>query len=65
MMVVVQSGNHRARHWVKEERNVLLDFREAFKAEPPMISSVAIMTDTDNTNESATAWYGDIVFRRE
>jgi hypothetical protein len=22
------------------------------------------MTDTDNTGESATAWFGDIVFRR-
>jgi len=28
-----------------------------------MISGVAIMTDTDNTHESAVAWYGDIVFR--
>jgi hypothetical protein len=25
---------------------------------------VAIMTDTDNTKSSATAWYGDIVFRK-
>lgn len=65
MMVVVQSGDYRARQWVREERNVLLDFREAFKAEPPMITSVAIMTDTDNTGESATAWYGDIVFKKE
>ncbi len=28
-----------------------------------MISGVAIMTDTDNTGESATAYYGDIVFK--
>jgi hypothetical protein len=26
-----------------------------------MISGVAIMTDTDNTGESATAYYGDIL----
>jgi hypothetical protein len=29
-----------------------------------MISGVAIMTDTDNTGESATAYYGDIVFKK-
>gem|GEM_PF-4103143 len=29
-----------------------------------MISGVAIMTDTDNTSESAIAYYGDIVFRK-
>jgi hypothetical protein len=31
---------------------------------PPPISGVAIMTDTDNTGESATAHYGDIVFKQ-
>jgi hypothetical protein len=29
-----------------------------------MISGVAIMTDTDNTGESAAAFYGDIVFKK-
>jgi hypothetical protein len=29
-----------------------------------MISGIAIMTDTDNTGESATAYYGDILFRK-
>jgi hypothetical protein len=29
-----------------------------------MISGVAIMTDTDNTGESATAYYGDITFKK-
>jgi len=30
-----------------------------------MISGVAIMTDSDDTGESATAWYGDITFSAE
>ena len=38
------------------------DYKKAFGEEPTMISGVAIMTDTDNTRESAVAWYGDIVF---
>ena len=29
-----------------------------------MVSGVAIMTDTDNTGESAIAYYGDIVFKK-
>ena len=29
-----------------------------------MISGVAIMTDTNNTGESATSYYGDIAFRK-
>ena len=65
MMVAIQSGEGQAGQWAREERNILVDFREAFKAEPPMITGVAIMTDSDNTGESATAWYGDIIFRKE
>ena len=65
MMVVVQSGNKDLNKWVDEERNIYEDYRNAFKDEPPMISGVAIMTDTDDTGESATAYYGDIVFRKD
>jgi hypothetical protein len=41
------------------------DYRAAFGEDPPPINGVAIMTDTDNTGESATAYYGDIVFKRD
>ena len=29
-----------------------------------MINGVAIMSDTDNTKERATAYYGDIMFKK-
>ena len=48
--------------WIDEKRNIAEDFQKAFGQKPPLISSVAIMTDTDNTKESATAYYGDIIF---
>lgn len=64
-MIVVQSGAENLNAWVEEERNIYEDYKKAFKDEPPAISGVAIMTDTDNTGESATAYYGDIVFRKE
>jgi hypothetical protein len=64
MMIVVESAEEKVNQWVNEERNVYEDYKQAFHEEPPMISGVAIMTDTDNTGESATAYYGDIVFKR-
>jgi len=63
MMFVLQSGDAQLQQWVAETRNVYEDYKTAFGEEPPMINAVAIMTDTDNTRESAVAWYGDIVFR--
>ncbi len=62
-MVVIESGEDKVGQWVEEERNLYEDYKKAFGTEPPMISGVAIMTDTDNTGESATAYYGDIVFK--
>jgi hypothetical protein len=63
-MVVVRSGAVHVGAWVEEERNVYEDYRKAFGEEPPMIKGIAVMTDTDDTGESATAWYGDIVLHR-
>jgi hypothetical protein len=65
MMFVLQSGDAQLQQWVAETRNVYEDYKTAFGEEPPMINAVAIMTDTDNTGESAVAWYGDIEFRGE
>jgi hypothetical protein len=64
MMIIVESGEEKLNQWVSEERNVTEDYQLAFEQDPPMISGVAIMTDTDNTGESATAYYGDILFKQ-
>jgi hypothetical protein len=64
VMFVVESGEEKLNQWVSEKRNVYEDYKKAFGQEPPMISGVAIMTDTDNTGESAVAYYGDILFRK-
>jgi hypothetical protein len=65
MMIVVESGSEKLNQWVMEERNLYEDYKKAFGEEPPTISGVAIMTDTDNTGESAVAYYGDIVLKKE
>jgi hypothetical protein len=60
MMIAVESGPERTGHWTEERRNVLEDYRQYFGGEPPKVGAIAIMTDTDNTGQEATAWYGPI-----
>ncbi len=64
IMIVIESGESKLNAWVTEERNVYKDYVKAFGEDPPNISGLAIMTDTDNTKEQAVAYYGDIVFKR-
>ncbi|BBO73679.1 hypothetical protein DSCW_10960 [Desulfosarcina widdelii] len=64
-MIVVESGPVHLNQWRMHRRNIVEDFRRAFGKNPPRLSGVAVMTDTDNTGESATAWYGDVVFSRK
>jgi hypothetical protein len=59
-MIVVESGSARLRQWTTYERDIFEDYRSAFGEDPPRISGVAIMTDTDDTGESAVAYYGYI-----
>ena len=65
MMIAVESGAEKAGEWVEVRRNIVEDYRKAFGAEPPKVGAIAIMTDTDNTGESAMAWYGDVAASRE
>jgi hypothetical protein len=64
-MIVVETGTERLNRWITEERNVYDDYKAVFGGEPPMVSGVAIMTDTDNTKEYAVAYYGDVIFKRK
>jgi len=61
-MIVAESGTRRSGDWVEFERNVMADFERAFGEKPGRIKTLGIMTDTDNTGESAVAYYGDIRF---
>ncbi|WP_027362485.1 DUF3047 domain-containing protein [Desulfospira joergensenii] len=65
MMIPVASGRENLGQWVEEKRNVFRDYQAAFGREPTMINSIAVMTDSDNTKESATAFYGEIWFSSE
>jgi len=60
VMVAVESGDEKAGTWVSEERNIYEDYKRIFGEDPPRVGGIAIMTDTDDTQSEATAWYGDI-----
>lgn len=59
-MYVVRSGEAQLGEWFTQERNIYEDYVRAFGKLPPVVTGIAIMTDTDNTGERATAYYGDI-----
>ena len=61
-MLALRTGGAQAGVWVEEKRNVREDFKRLFGEDITHINAVALMTDTDNSGQRATAWYGDIYF---
>lgn len=62
VLVALQNGNARAGRWVQEKRNVREDLKQYFGEDIRYVEGIAIMTDTDNSQSAATAYYGDIYF---
>jgi hypothetical protein len=60
MIIAVETGDAKAGTWVTEERNVYEDYRKLFGEEPPTLGGVAVMSDTDDTEDEVVAGYGDI-----
>ncbi|MEO8158096.1 MAG: DUF3047 domain-containing protein [Betaproteobacteria bacterium] len=59
-VIVVESGPTNVNTWREEQRDVVADFRAAFGEDPPAISGIALASDTDNTGESVTTFFGDV-----
>lgn len=59
--IVVESGESRLGQWVREERNVIEDFRRAYGREPPaLVRVIALFTDNDQTGQPVESYYGAI-----
>jgi len=58
--IVVDSGPQHLRQWRDHRRDLAADFRLAFGEEPGPLTSMAVMTDSDNTRSQARTWYGAI-----
>lgn len=63
-MLVVETGDGRAREWVSVHRDVVVDYQRAFGGLPDSLTAVAIMVDTDNTRSHAAAWFDSLVIHR-
>jgi hypothetical protein len=55
-MIVMESGEERAKTWVDEEVDILDDYMRAFGKPPPHTASIAIMNDSDNTGEASISY---------
>jgi hypothetical protein len=64
-IIIVESGEKKANLWIREKRNLLDDYKAAFGTEPKGILALGIQTDTDQSNEGVTAYYGTIFLRRK
>ena len=65
VMFALQSGPELAKSWVAERRNVLADIKTHLKLDTTEINAIAIMTDTDNSDQSAIACYRNIYFSEQ
>jgi hypothetical protein len=59
-VIVLETGEGKANRWIWEKRNLVEDYKAAFGTDPEGILALGIQTDTDQSNEGVTAYYGEI-----
>ena len=62
IMFSIESGDNLKGEWISESRNVYEDYKLAFGKEPPIVTSIALMADSDNTGGLSISYYDDISF---
>ena len=58
--IALESGPSQLGQWRHYERDIRADFERAFGESPGALLDVGFMTDTDNTKQNTTAWYGAV-----
>ncbi|MEY4749307.1 MAG: hypothetical protein RIQ60_1521 [Pseudomonadota bacterium] len=58
--IVVESGAANLGHWLSYERDVVADYQRAYGRLPGRLIGIAVMTDSDNTDSEAEAYYADL-----
>ncbi len=64
-MLAARTAHDPLNTWLTEKRNVREDLLKVYGKDITHIDVVALMTDTDNTGQQVTAYYGDIYFTAE
>lgn len=57
--IVLRSGDGGAGRWHTEQRDLVVDFREAFGEDPPGVTAIAVLVDTDDTDTELISWFDD------
>ncbi len=64
-IVVLESGEENLGEWLTVERNLVDDYRTYFRREPPVRPlGILILSDADNTKDSAKGDYDDFILKR-
>lgn len=58
--LVLESGPQHLGRWLDYERDIRADYEKAFGEAPGALVGIGIMTDSDNTRQRSTAWYGPL-----
>ena len=63
-MIPVSAGAGMVNTWQEYTVDIVRDYRMAFGEDPPAMASLAVMNDSDNTHEAASAWVQSIRLSR-
>ncbi len=58
--LVVESGPDKLNQWVSQERDIEADFRSVFGEAPGPLIGIGLMSDSNNTGGSVSAWFGPL-----
>lgn len=58
--LVVESGGGKLNQWLDYDRDIRADFQRAFGERPGALVGIGIMSDSDNTRSTASAWFGPV-----
>jgi len=64
MMIAVRSENDALNTWYDEKRNLAKDYEQAFGERIDEIDGIAIMADTDDSQDETVSYFGDIYFTK-
>jgi hypothetical protein len=64
-IIILEKGKERVGQWAEESVRVPDDYRKAFGKDPPAVAGLAIMSDTDSTGESTSAYIDFIEVGRD
>lgn len=65
ILIPVAAGQEKVGEWLEHRVDIVRDYRAAFGEDPPSMAALAVMSDSDNTGESAMAFIDYIRVYRE